>query len=110
DLVKVNKLCGGEVIVRDPAQRGRVLTGDDSVVETTKLQTTMSLLDEPPLQPVELTALHHLMVDVKGFAGASAEETTLEFYLVGKPLGGAAATLSETFAVNVPPGGFMGAS
>ncbi|CAI4217156.1 unnamed protein product [Parascedosporium putredinis] len=99
DLVNVNKLCGGEVIVRDPAQRGRVLTGDDSVVEITKLQTMMSLLDEPPQPVTELTALHHLMVDVKGFAGASADDTTLELYLVGKPLGGPAATLSETFSV-----------
>ncbi|PKS11782.1 hypothetical protein jhhlp_001075 [Lomentospora prolificans] len=110
DLVNVNKLCGGEVIVRDPTQRGRVLTGDDSVVEITKLQTMMSLLDEPPQPIVELTALHHLMVDVKGFAGASADETTLELYLVGKPLGGAAATLSEAFAVKVPSGGFVGAN
>ena len=110
DLVKVNKLCGGEVIVRDPSQRGRVLTGDDSVVEITKLQTMMSLLDEPPQPIVELTALHHLMVDVKGFAGASADETTLELYLVGKPLGDVVSTLSETFSVKVPSGGFIGAN
>ncbi|SPO03290.1 related to dock180 protein [Cephalotrichum gorgonifer] len=110
DLVKVNKLCGGEVIVRDPAQRGRVLTCDDAIVETTKLQTTMSLLDEPPQPAVELTALHHLLVDVKGFAGASADETTLDLYLIAKPLGQPAAALSETFSVNVPSGGFIGSN
>lgn len=110
DLVKVNKLCGGEVIVRDPAQRGRILTGEDAVVETTKLQTMMSLLDELPQPTVELTALHHLLVDVKGFAGVSADETMLDIYLVAKPVGQAVVTLSESFSVNVPSGGFMGSN
>jgi dedicator of cytokinesis protein 3 len=108
DLVRVNKLCGGEVIVRDPREHGRVLTGDDSVVEITKLQSVMSLLDEPPQQTVELTALHHLLVDVKGFAGASAEETSLLVYLVGKPIGGTATALSEGFLIETPAGGTIG--
>lgn len=105
DLVRVNKLCGGEVIVRDPHARGRVLTGDDSVVEITKLQSIMSLLDEPPTQPVELTALHHLLVDVKGLAGASTEATTLVLYLATKPAGGVLTPLSEPYVVEMPAGG-----
>jgi dedicator of cytokinesis protein 3 len=105
DLVRVNKLCGGEVIVRDPRERGRVLTGDDSVVEITRLQSVMSLLDEPPMPPVEPTALHHLLVDVKGFAGSSVDETSLEIYLVGRPIGGRPSTLSECFTIDVPSGG-----
>lgn len=108
DLVRVNKLCGGEVIVRDPRVRGRVLTGDDSVVEVTQLQSVMSLLDEPPTPTVELTALHHLMVDVKGFAGASTESTTLVLYLASKPVGGLLTPLSESYIVEVPAGGQMG--
>lgn len=108
DLVRVNKLCGGEVIVRDPLERGRVLTGDDSVVDITQLQSVMSLLDEPPTPMVELTALHHLMVDVKGFAGASTESTTLVLYLASKPVGGALAPISESYIVEVPAGGQMG--
>lgn len=108
DLVRVNKLCGGEVIVRDPATRGRVLTGDDSVVEITKLQSTMSLLDEPPTAVIELTALHHLLVDVKGFAGASSESTTLVLYLASKQGGGNIMPLSESFIVEIPAGGQMG--
>jgi hypothetical protein len=107
DLVRVNKLCGGEVIVRDPHARGRVLTGDDSVVEITKLQSIMSLLDETPTQPVELTALHHLLVDIKGFAGASTEATTLVLYLATKSPGGALTPLSESYIVEVPAGGQM---
>lgn len=108
DLVRVNKLCGGEVIVRDPKERGRVLTGDDSVVEITKLQSIMSLLDEPPQPMVELTALHHLLVDIRGFAGASSEATTLVMYLVSKSSGESPIALSENYIVQIPPGGAIG--
>ncbi|KAL2024335.1 hypothetical protein VTK56DRAFT_8817 [Thermocarpiscus australiensis] len=107
DLVRVNKLCGGEVIVRDPHARGRVLTGNDSVVEITKLQSVMSLLDETPKHTVELTALHHLLVDIKGFAGASTEATTLVLYLATKSAGGALTPLSENYIVEMPGGGQM---
>ncbi|KAI0181685.1 hypothetical protein GGR52DRAFT_578001 [Hypoxylon sp. FL1284] len=108
DLVRGNKLCGGEVIVRDPNERGRVLTGDDSVVEITKLQSIMSLLDDPPQPHVELSALHHLMVDIRSFAGSSNEPTTLVLYLVSKSVGGTLTTLSESYVVEVPSGGTMG--
>ncbi|KAJ2896312.1 putative sh3 domain-containing protein [Zalerion maritima] len=107
DLVRVNKLCDGEVIVRDPSERGRVLTGNDSVVELTKLQSIMSLLHEPPHPSVELTALHHLLVDVRAFAGASSEDTTLVMHLVTKEPGGQLQALSENYIVHVP-GGTMG--
>lgn len=108
DLVRVNKLCGGEVIVRDPAERGRILTGDDSVVEVTRLQSVMTLLNEPPQPAVELTSLHHLLLDVKGFAGSSSEATTLAVFLVTKPRYEKLATLSESFTVDIPAGGIIG--
>lgn len=108
DLVRVNKLCGGEVIVRDPVERGRILTGDDSVVEVTRLQSVMTLLDEPPQPTVELTSLHHLLLDVKGFAGSSSEATTLVVYLVTKPQHEKLSTLSEAFTVDIPAGGTIG--
>ncbi|KAL2167255.1 hypothetical protein VTG60DRAFT_1483 [Thermothelomyces hinnuleus] len=107
DLVRVNKLCGGEVIVRDPRERGRVLTGDDSVVEITKLQSVMSLLDETPTHTPELTALYHLLVDIKGFAGASTEATTLVLYLATKTAGGPLTPLTESYIVEIPAGGQM---
>lgn len=107
DLVRVNKLCGGEVIVRDPEARGRVLTSDDCIVKVTKLQSEMSLLDEPPQTTLELTALHHLLVEIKGFVGASIEETSLVVYLVSKPQHGKPYTLSECFSLTVPAGGTM---
>ncbi|KAI3327834.1 SH3 domain-containing protein [Xylariaceae sp. AK1471] len=108
DLVQGNKLCRGEVIVRDPAQRGKVLIGDDSVIEITRLQSVMSLLDDPPLPHVEATSLHHLMVDIKSFAGSSNEPATLDLYLVAKSVGGSLTTLSETYTIEVPSGGIMG--
>ncbi|KAI0517322.1 SH3 domain-containing protein [Xylaria bambusicola] len=108
DLVRGNKLCGGEVIVRDPAQRGKVLVGDDSVIEITRLQSAMSLLDEPPLPHVESMSLHHFMVDVKSFAGSSNEPATLDLYLVTKSVGGSLTTLTETFTAEVPSGGIIG--
>lgn len=108
DLVRGNKLCGGEVIVRDPAQRGKVLVGDDSVIDITKLQSVMSLLDDPPLPYVEPTSLHHLMVDIKSFATSSNEPVTLDLYLIAKSAGGSVTTLSETYTFEVPAGGIIG--
>ncbi|KAI0913528.1 SH3 domain-containing protein [Ustulina deusta] len=108
DLVRGNKLCGGEVIVRDPAQRGKVLIGDDSVIDITRLQSVMSLLEEPPLPHVESMSLHHLMVDVKSFAGSSNEPATLDLCLVAKSVGGSLTTLTETYTTEVPSGGIMG--
>lgn len=109
DLVRVNKLCGGEVIVRDPQERGRVLTADDSVVEVTRLQSVMSLLDEPPRPVVELTSLHHLLVDVRSFAGAVGGNTSLVLYLVRKPVGGTLTQLSECYIIEIPTDGGMDA-
>ena len=108
DLVRGNKLFSGEVIVRDPAERGRVLTGDDSAVEITKLQSMMSLLDDRPQPPAhENLALHHLLIDVKAFVGASTEATTLVFYLASKSPGTSATALSESYIVEVPPSGTL---
>ncbi|KAI0161195.1 SH3 domain-containing protein [Xylariaceae sp. FL1272] len=104
DLVQGNKICGGDVIVRDPAQRGKVLTGDDSVIEVTKLQSAMSLLDSPPQSHVETSALHHVVVDIKSFAGASSEPTTLDLALASKSGNGSLTILSETYTVEVPAG------
>ena len=108
DLVRGNQVFNGEVIVRDPAARGRVLTGDDSAVEITKLQSMMSLLDERPQPPAnENLTLHHLLVDVKAFVGANTESTTLVFFLASKTPGQAAVALSESYIVEVPPSGAL---
>ncbi|KAF4126329.1 dedicator of cytokinesis protein 3 [Geosmithia morbida] len=108
DLVTVNKLCGGDVIVRDPTAHGRVLTGDDSPVEVTKLQSVMSLLDEPPQPVAEPSTLHHILLDVKAFAGSTNEETSLVFSLVSKTSCSKVVNISEPFSVDVSQGGTVG--
>lgn len=108
DLVRVNKLCGGEVIVRDPRERGRVLTADDSVVEVTQLQSVMSLLDEPPQPHIELTSLHHLLVDIRSFAGSLTDPLSIGLYLVRKPVGGLLSQLSECYTIEIPMDGAIG--
>ncbi|EPE30632.1 SH3-domain-containing protein [Glarea lozoyensis ATCC 20868] len=108
DLVRGNKLFNGEVIVRDPAARGRILTGDDSAVEITTLQSMMTLLDERP-QPVtsDRQTLHHLLIDVKAFVGGSTESTVLDFFLASKSHGQSAVVLSESYIVDFPPSGAL---
>ena len=108
DLVRGNKLFNGEVIVRDPEDTGRILTGDDSAVEITKLQSIMTLLGERPVQQVTDTlTLHHLLVDVKAFVGSSSESTTLEFFLASRAPGATTRAWSESYIVEVPPGGSL---
>ncbi|KAH7320080.1 SH3 domain-containing protein [Stachybotrys elegans] len=108
ELVRANKLCGCEVIVRDPKFRGRVLTGDDSVVEITKLQSVMSLLDEPSHIVSEPSSLHHLFLEVKGFAGSSTEKMSLSIYLVTKSQLEKPTTLTESFNIDISAGGTIG--
>lgn len=107
DLVKGNKLMNGEVIVRSPTERGRVLTGEDSAVEITSLQSMMSCLDENPKHTVESLALHHLLVDIKGFVGTSTETTTLTIFLASKTQGATPITLSESYILEIPPNGAL---
>ncbi|EOA90686.1 Deoxycytidine kinase 1 [Exserohilum turcicum] len=69
DLVAGNKMLCGDVIVRSPSQRGRILTGDDSAIEITKLQSMMSLLDSRPTPQLDEHNLHHLFVSLKHVSG-----------------------------------------
>ena len=108
DLVRGSKLFSNEVVVRDPEQQGRVLTSEDSAIEVTKLQSMMSLLDERPQALVlETNSLHHLLVDVKGFAGNSNESTSLVFFLASRSPGQSALALSESYVADVPPNGTL---
>lgn len=99
-LVRGNKLLSREVIVRDP-KTGRILTGDDSAVEITSLQSQMSLLDAPPQTAPEHSTLHHLLLDVKAFVGISPDPTTIVFYLATKQN----KPISESFSVELTPQG-----
>ncbi|KZM21316.1 guanyl-nucleotide exchange factor [Ascochyta rabiei] len=98
DLVAGNKLLSGHVIVRSPSQRGRILTGDDSAIETTKLQSIMSLLESPPLSQPDEHNLHHLFVSLRRVAGdvvPSAAQVSMHLCL--KTPGMAPQPLSEAF-------------
>lgn len=101
-LVRGNKLLGGEVIVRDPKRAGRLLTSEDSAVEMSKLQSSMGLLDQPPVAQPEATNMHHLMLEVKEFADCNLEAPTLSFYLCSKTSGGQPLALTESFTIDVP--------
>ncbi|KAI9753423.1 MAG: hypothetical protein M1815_006216 [Lichina confinis] len=70
-----------DVVVRDPARRGRVLTSDDSAMSLPKRQAIMSLLVEPPGHSPEILALHHFLFRVTGIAGFPRSPTLLAFYL-----------------------------
>lgn len=102
-LVGGNKMLSSEVIVRDPKQRGRLLTSDDSVVEMTKLQSTMSLLEKPLDTHIDLVNLHHLLVDVKAVASKGLESPTLVLYLCSKSPVEPPHPLTDCFVLNVPP-------
>ncbi|MCJ1350063.1 MAG: hypothetical protein MMC33_000044 [Icmadophila ericetorum] len=102
DLVRGNKMLGSEIIVRDPKQRGRLLTAEDPPVEVSKLQSVMSLLDNPPSPPPDQIGLHHLMVELKGLNTQDSEPPSVIFYLCTKPPEEPPKPLTEAFAVEVP--------
>ncbi|KAL8908127.1 MAG: hypothetical protein Q9207_001019 [Kuettlingeria erythrocarpa] len=101
-LIRGNKLLGREVIVRDPRRAGRLLTSEDSAIEMSKLQSTMSLLDQPPIvaQP-ESPKLHHLLLELKDSAECELEAPVLSFYLSSKPPGSRQLALTESFSTDV---------
>lgn len=102
DLVGSNKMLSNEVIVRDPVQGGRLLTGDDSPVELSKLQSAMSLLDRPPKFNLDPIGLHHLLVELRGFtySGLVAPAATIQLFT--QELGEKPVPLTEIFAIEVP--------
>lgn len=100
DLVAGNKMLSDEVIVRCPSEKGRMLTADDSVIEMTKLQANMSILDRPPKPAVEANTLHHVLVDIRAFPHAGP--ATLQMYLGNKERGSNPQTLSESYSLSIP--------
>ncbi|KAF2190578.1 hypothetical protein K469DRAFT_623793 [Zopfia rhizophila CBS 207.26] len=102
DLVTGNKMLCGDVIVRSPSQRGRILTGDDSAIEITKLQSMMSLLDERPVQHVDEHNLHHLFVNLKKvFGDVTQVAAQVSMHLCLKAPGSAPKPLSEVYSFDL---------
>lgn len=102
DLVAGNKMLCGDVIVRSPSQRGRILTGDDSAIEVTKLQSMMSLLDGRPMPHVDEHNLHHLFVNLKRVLGDVAHNgAQISMHLCYKAPGTAPMPLSEAYTFDL---------
>ncbi|KAL9599800.1 MAG: hypothetical protein Q9219_003586 [cf. Caloplaca sp. 3 TL-2023] len=100
-LVHGNKLLGGDVIVRDPKRSGRLLTSEDSAVEISKLQSTMSLLDHPPVSQLEPTNLHHLLLELKAAAECNLDAPLLSVYLFSLAPNDRPKALTETVVFDI---------
>ncbi|KAI4177420.1 MAG: hypothetical protein LQ343_000401 [Gyalolechia ehrenbergii] len=100
-LVRGNRLLGGEVIVRDPKRAGRLLTNEDSAVEMSKLQSTMSLLEQPPVSQLESTNLHHLMFELKGFADCNLNEPDLTIYICSSAKNERPKAITESMVISI---------
>ncbi|KIW06257.1 uncharacterized protein PV09_02729 [Verruconis gallopava] len=101
DLVNGNKMLSGEVIVRNPQQRGRILTGDDSAIEITRLQSMMSLLNEKPIVPTDEHIARHLYVGLPDSLGELTAPRTIAIHLCNKMPGQPLLPVSEVHAINV---------
>lgn len=102
DLVAGNKLLSDEVIVRSPTEKGRILTAEDSVIEMTRLQANMSILDRPPKPPQDRSMLYHILVDVRNLVVEYDDPATMQICLFTKGFGDKAQPLSEVYAISVP--------
>ena len=102
DLVRGNKMLSDEVIVRDPKQRGRLLTRDDSVIEISRLQSTMSLLEGPPVASHDQINLYHLMIEFEGLGNRDKQSHSVVLYLCSKCPGEPPKPLTESFAIDIP--------
>lgn len=101
-LVRANKMLSGDVIVRDPEQRGRLLTGEDSAIQLAKLQSEMSMLDKRPTVTSDTTALHHLLLEINAVSGNIPGPVSLAIQLYSRSDSGAISPLSETYSLDIP--------
>lgn len=99
-LVRGNKMLGGEVIVRDPAYRGRLLTSEDSAIDLTRLQATMGAFDGPPVTKTETPTLHHLLFRLKSVACSDPANMSLTVGLYSKSTNGTLMPFSESYTVD----------
>ncbi|KAK3686647.1 Deoxycytidine kinase 1, partial [Vermiconidia calcicola] len=102
DLVTGNKMLNDEIIVRSPTEKGRILTAEDSVIEMTKLQANMSILDRPPKPAADIDMLYHVLVDVRNIVGAFEQPAQLHVYLCVKDSGEKPRPVSESYAISLP--------
>lgn len=103
NLVAGNKMLSNEIIVRDPKQRGRLLTYGDSIADISSLQSTMSLLDKTPTTHVDPLYLYHLLVELKACANNNLNSPTMTLGLFTQRPGEPLKALTECFSVDLPP-------
>jgi len=102
DLVAGNKMLCGDVIVRNPSQRGRILTGDDSAIDITKLQSMMSLLESRPTPQADEHNLHHLFVSLRQVVGDVVPGAAqVSMHLCLKTPGAPSQPLSEAYSFDL---------
>lgn len=101
-LVRANKMLSGDTIVRDPEQRGRLLTGEDSAIQLAKLQSEMSMLDSSPVTHADSTALNHLLLEINAVSGNAPGPVSLGIQLYSRSDSGAFNPLSETYCLDIP--------
>lgn len=102
DLVAGNKMLCGDVVVRNPTQRGRILTGDDSAIEVTKLQSMMSLLESRPTPQTDEHNLYHLFVSLRQVVGDVVPGAAqVSMHLCLKTPGSAPQPLSEAYSFDL---------
>lgn len=102
DLVAGNKMLCGDVIVRNPSQRGRIMTGDDSAIDITKLQSMMSLLESQPTPNLDEHNLHHLFVSLKHVVGDVVPGAAqISMHLCVKNPGAPPLPLSEAYSFDL---------
>lgn len=101
-LVKANKMLSGDVIVRDPEQKGRLLTGDDSAIQLAKLQSEMSMLETGPTATSDTTALNHLLLEINAVSGNVPGPVSFAIQLYSRSDAGLISPLSETYSLDIP--------
>ncbi|KAJ5636680.1 uncharacterized protein N7484_009993 [Penicillium longicatenatum] len=101
-LVKANKMLSGDIIVRDPDQRGRLLTGEDSAIQLAKLQSEMAMLESRPTTASDTTALHHMLLEINAVSGNIPGPVSLAIQLYSRSDSGVFSPLSETFSLDIP--------
>lgn len=102
DLVAGNKLLHDDIIVRSPTEKGRILTAEDSVLEMTKLQANMSILDRPPNPPIDTQTLFHILVDVRHLLADNDVPGTLQIALYLKEHGEKPRPVTENYSISIP--------
>ncbi|GAB7352814.1 hypothetical protein MBLNU459_g3429t1 [Dothideomycetes sp. NU459] len=102
DLVDGNKLLDGDVIVRSPREKGRILTARDSISEMLKLQAMMSLRNRPPPKPLDEPHISHVLAQIQQFPEMPGDPGVLHMYLCHQAGDARPRPVSEVFAVEVP--------